>query len=82
MENTKRNELSSKLQLHNDLKQIIVEDKKNFKGIKDIRANHLKCLSSLLGLLPIDFYVNVPFHLEGGTGTFLKTNVWGSSAPN
>ena len=56
------------LELHRRLKDSIISDSNFFVGIGGVRANHLICLSSLLGLLPIEFYVNVPVHFDGGTG--------------
>ena len=60
------------LDLHQKLKNNIISDMNNFKGIGGVRANHLICLSSLLGLLPIEFYIKVPVHLDGGTGVCTK----------
>ena len=60
------------MNLHYDLNTTIVNDRKNFPGIGTVRANHMICLASLLGLLPIEFYVNVPLHFEGGTGMYTK----------
>ena len=60
------------LDLHQKLKNNIISDMNNLKGIGGVRANHLICLSSLLGLLPIEFYINVPVHLDGGTGVCTK----------
>ena len=42
------------------------------KGIGPVRASHLIQLASLLGVIPLYYYVFLPSHLEGGTGTFLK----------
>ena len=42
------------------------------KGIGKVRASHLIQLASLLGIIPLQYYVYLPSHLEGGTGKFLK----------
>lgn len=80
MGNTKTNDLYSKLKLYNDLKDLLKmqEDaKKNklFKGLLTVRLDHFVSLSSLLGLLPLDYYVNVPMHLSGGPGCFMTDDV-------
>ena len=40
-------------------------------GIGKVRATHLIQLSALLGLIPLQFYVYLPAHMEGGTGEFM-----------
>ena len=41
-------------------------------GIGKFRGAHLLQLSTLVGLLPFEYYVYIPLHPEGGTGNFLK----------
>ena len=42
------------------------------KGIGKVRSSHLIQLASLLGVIPLQYYVYLPIHMEGGTGEFLK----------
>ena len=51
---------------------MISNDKDIFNGIGQFRTGHLIQLSALLGLLPLDFYVYVPLHTNGGTGNFIN----------
>lgn len=44
-------------------------------GVGHLRATHIILLGSLLGLLPLTFYVYVPMHLHGGPGKFLKEDM-------
>ena len=39
-------------------------------GVKFLRASHIIQLSSLLGLIPLQYYVYLPVHSGGGTGDF------------
>ena len=43
-----------------------------FKGLSTIHINHLIAFASLVGVLPIDYYVCIPVHSSGGVGTFLQ----------
>ena len=43
-----------------------------FKGFGVVCTNHLISLASLFGIIPIDFYINVPLHSNGGVGMFLR----------
>ena len=63
-----RDKMLHKLKLFNTLKTEI----NKFKGFGEIRSCHLICLSSLLGLIPIDFYIYMPLHFNGGVKTFLE----------
>lgn len=45
--------------------------KKSLPRIGTVRSMHIVCLASLIGLLPLEFYVYVPMHMSGGTGSFL-----------
>ena len=40
-------------------------------GIGSLRSIHMILLSSLIGILPLELYVNVPMHLSGGPKRFL-----------
>ena len=73
MKLTYKHDIETKLCIHNDLKNVIANDNNCFKGIKGVRSNHLICLSSLLGLIPVDFYIHVPLHLDGGTGNCTRS---------
>jgi hypothetical protein len=49
-------------------------------GVGNLRASHIILLASLVGLLPLSFYVYVPMHLHGGPGTFMKEDMcWNSN---
>ena len=53
---------------------------KELPGIGHLRATHIIVIAALLGLLPIDFYVYVPMHLNGGPGIFMKEQMgWNST---
>ena len=43
-----------------------------FPGIGGIKASHLIQLSSLLGLIPLQFYAYLPAHDDGGSGDFFQ----------
>ena len=42
------------------------------KGIGPVRCMHLIHLSSLIGLLPLEYYIYTPMHLSGGPGNYLR----------
>ena len=46
-----------------------------FKGLSTIRINHMIAFASLVGVLPIDYYVCTPVHSSGGVGSFLANIV-------
>ena len=41
-------------------------------GIDSHRIKHMVLCASLFGILPLDFYVYVPMHLNGSTGLFMR----------
>ena len=43
-----------------------------FSGIGNVKASHLIQLSSLLGIIPLQFYAYLPAHADGGTGKFFE----------
>ena len=54
-----------------------------FKGLSTIRINHLIGFASLIGILPIDYYVCTPIHSHGGVGNFIQDVIpKGSSQQN
>ena len=65
-----RHNVLQKLQLYVELKTEIAKDD-TFAGFKTVRVDHFICMSSLIGLLPLDYYVNVPMHMSGGPREFL-----------
>ena len=68
-------DLLGKLSLYNSLVKEIREDRHLYKGLGTVRINHLISLASLLGVLPLDFYINLPVHTDGGPGTYIHENV-------
>lgn len=53
---------------------------KELPGIGHLRATHIILMAALMGLLPLEFYVYVPMHLNGGPGTFMKEEMgWNST---
>ena len=44
-------------------------------GIAKVRVCHLIQLSALLGLIPFHFYVYLPIHMSGGTGSYLTNEL-------
>ena len=71
-------DLKGKLSLYNSLVKEIHEDRYLYKGLGIVRINHLISLASLLGVLPLDFYINHPVHTSGGPGTYVRENVLSS----
>jgi len=65
----KRQGLRNKLQLFYDLQQVLIT---NIPGIAQMRSMHLILLSSLVGILPLEFYINVPMHHSEGPRKFLE----------
>lgn len=61
--------------LFSSLIEEIDRDNELFPGIGKFRASHLVQLSSLIGLLPLEFYTYVPLHATGGTWEFLKNTM-------
>ena len=55
--------------------QSLKEDCKVIMGIGDVRSMTMINFASLLGILPLDYYVYVPMHLSGGPGKFLKNEM-------
>ena len=61
------------------LEHIAVHGKKStpktnpLEGISHVRGMHLIQLSSLLGLLSLDFYIYTPIHHNGGPGKFMTS---------
>ena len=47
----------------------------NFKGLSSIRIYHLISLASLLNMLPLDYYVYMPIHFNGGVKSFLQDQI-------
>ena len=68
-------DLLGKLSLYNSLVKEIDGDRKLYKGLGTVRINHLISLASLLGVLPLDFYINLPVHTSGGPGTYVYDNI-------
>ena len=68
LKNVKTNKLRNTLQLFESLQNELI---KKIVGLGSIRSMHLILLSSLVGILPLEYYVNVPMHLSGGPKTFL-----------
>ena len=66
---SKRLVLRERLELFHDLQQRLI---KSIPGIAQIRSMHLILISSLVGILPLEFYINVPMHHSGGPQTFLE----------
>ena len=71
-------DLKGKLSLYNSLVKEIHEDRHLYKGLGIVRINHLISLASLLGVLPLDFYINLQVHTNGGPGTYVCENVLSS----
>ena len=67
---TPKRNIDAKLQLYQDLRNNL-SDNGVLSGHRTTRVDHLICLSALVGLLPLDYYINVPMHHSGGPGTFL-----------
>jgi hypothetical protein len=44
-------------------------------GIREFRGNQIISLAALVGLLPLEFYVNIPMHLGGGPGNFMREHM-------
>lgn len=63
-----------KYKIYSDLIDEICNKKDDtFDGFGPFRSGHLVQLSSLLGLLPLDFYVHVPIHDNGGPRNFIRS---------
>ena len=75
MLNINSSDLFGKLSLYNSLVNEIVEDRLLYRGFGIVRINHLISIASLLGVLPLDFYINLPVHTSGGPGTYVYENV-------
>ena len=67
-----KNKLREKFVLFDSLKEDI---KNSVSGLGDIRSIHLIQLASLVGLIPLDYYVYVPMHMSGGPKTFLEDDM-------
>ena len=52
--------------------QLITDISKAFFGFGTLKAMHLVQLSSLIGLIPLEYYIYIPLHFGGGTGRFLS----------
>ena len=71
MKRTTSTDMLQKLKIVQSLK----EDCKVIKGIGDVRSTTMINFASLLGILPLDYYVYIPMHLTGGPGKFLKNEM-------
>ena len=68
LKDVKTNKLRNTLQLFESLQNELM---KKISGLGATRSMHLILLSLLVGILPLDYYVNVPMHLSGGPKNFL-----------
>lgn len=71
---TEAHELSKKYKVFNDLIKSITDANSMNKldGIGNVRAMNIVHLCSLIGLIPLDFYVHTPLHNTGGPGVYLR----------
>ena len=72
MNEIKKKDTIQKLTLHQELNK---ELKATISGFGKVRAMHMIQMSSLLNLIPLDYYVYTPLHTSGGTGSFLSSMV-------
>jgi hypothetical protein len=68
LKDVKTNKLRNMLQLFDSLQKELISE---IMGLGAMRSMHMILLSSLVGLLPLEYYVNVPMHMSGGPKTFL-----------
>ena len=78
MKNIRKQLTIEGFQLFNQLKSSIIHE---LPGFDESRATDMILLSSLVGLLPLDYYINLPMHLFQANGQFMSREMnWNTSS--
>ena len=78
MKNIRKQLTIERFQLFNQLKSSIIHE---LPGFDESRATDMILVSSLVGLLPLDYYINLPMHLFQANGQFMSREMnWNTSS--
>ena len=72
----KQNKTKEMMLNHHNLSVALARE---IDGVREFQAAQIISFAALVGLLPLEFYVNIPMHLGGGPGRFMMEHVnWSS----